>query len=60
MPVERSAIASEEKTPGKYHKVQLQTLCVCLWVLWQELGVVKTNLPVLRPRRGLILTGQLH
>ena len=44
MLVERNAIASEEKTSGKYHKVQLRTLCVCLWMLWQELGVAKKKL----------------
>ena len=44
MLVERNAIASEENTSSKYHKVQLRTLCVCLWVLWQELGVVKKKL----------------
>ena len=44
--VERNAIASEENTSGKYHKVQLRTLCACLWVLRQELGCFKKNTPV--------------
>ena len=43
---ERSEIASEEKTPGKYHKEQLRTLCSCSLMLCMEMGVFKQIQPV--------------